>query len=292
MPPRSNEFQRLIYLIERQLGAGGTVRESAMLADASGGEAECDVLIERSEGERRVRIAVEVRDQKRKKRPKPGDKTWIEQIYGKYASIQVDDRVAVSRGGFTKGARRKAAYLGVKVMDYAEAARFPWAKSVNEIESIALERHETRIVQVNIRIVGAGGDRITTRPDLCSIIDANGTRARLDRAVYGDVARAGIRTQLEQNAKADERGWAWLAVREIPGWQFSDEVGNHHEIVEYRALLQPISDATVVKVNHGTYGEAAFFSGYGLLGSRIARVIAVQTRDGADNAPIHIELEK
>jgi hypothetical protein len=49
MPQRSNEFQKLVYLVKRQMAAGAKVTESRMLVDRiTGTEREVDICIETS----------------------------------------------------------------------------------------------------------------------------------------------------------------------------------------------------------------------------------------------------
>jgi hypothetical protein len=80
MPQRSNEFQRLVSLLEQQLApAGATVEESALLVDAHNGtEREVDVLITLPVPPRVPRIGIECRDHRRR-----ADLPWIEQLKSK-----------------------------------------------------------------------------------------------------------------------------------------------------------------------------------------------------------------
>ena len=81
MPKRSNDFQRLITFLEKELAPiGATVQESAMLREIDGDdEREVDILIEYEVGNHPIRIALECRDHKR-----PQGKPWLEEIAGKY----------------------------------------------------------------------------------------------------------------------------------------------------------------------------------------------------------------
>lgn len=111
MPKRSNDFQKLILFIEQQLAAeNAVVRESVMLTPLDGGEdLEVDVLIEAALGRHRLLLAIECRDHRR-----PATKEWINELVGKYAVLPVDKVIAVSRSGFTRGAKQRA--VGGKVV--------------------------------------------------------------------------------------------------------------------------------------------------------------------------------
>src|SRR5436190_18155971 len=104
MPKRTNDFQRLVLLIEQQVQPKGfTVEESAEVIDRSMGEVrEIDVLITGKLGGHSVSIAVEAIDHSR-----PPSVEWIDRMVGKYLhqTLPVNKVVAVSRAGFTKAAR-------------------------------------------------------------------------------------------------------------------------------------------------------------------------------------------
>lgn len=91
MPKRSNEFQRLIAKIEETLASHGhQVTESKMVKPLTGGNpTEIDVAIHAVAGTRfserdaeEILVGIECRDHKRK-----ADRTWIDQIVGKYTDL-------------------------------------------------------------------------------------------------------------------------------------------------------------------------------------------------------------
>ncbi|WP_454296809.1 restriction endonuclease [Salana multivorans] len=115
MPRRSNDFQRIVYLIQEHLVQGGTVTESAMLVDSSTGrEREVDILIA---GEilglsRRVMVGVECRDHKR-----PQGVEWVEQAHAKREHLPLDVLILASSSGFTKAARIKAQHHNITLWE-------------------------------------------------------------------------------------------------------------------------------------------------------------------------------
>jgi hypothetical protein len=84
VPKRTNDFQALIALVERQLAASGVrVVESEMLADRLTGELrEVDVCVHATVSGKDVTLAMECRDHKRK-----ADQIWIDTLRGKYAKV-------------------------------------------------------------------------------------------------------------------------------------------------------------------------------------------------------------
>ncbi len=123
MPKRTNDFQALIALIERQLAASGVrVVESEMLADLLTGEGrEVDVCIHAKVSGKDVTLALECRDHKRK-----ADQTWIDTLRGKYANLPVDKVIAVARAGFAKTARAAAEKAGIQTLTLEEATAANW----------------------------------------------------------------------------------------------------------------------------------------------------------------------
>jgi len=133
MPKRSNDFQQLIKRIYEQLfSTGATITESAMLTELNGGEKrEVDILIEvpMPGTDSPTRIAIECRDHGR-----TSDKTWIDQLVGKYEELPVNRIIAVSRNTFTGGAARKAQRCNIETLTLAEALATDWPNDLFEID--------------------------------------------------------------------------------------------------------------------------------------------------------------
>jgi hypothetical protein len=117
MPQRSNDFQRLIHLIEATLAQhGAVVRESEMITSRRGEPREVDIAVHLTNGPHTLTIAVECRD-----RARPADVEWIDALIGKYNDMPVAQVVAVSRTGFTSGAKKKASENGILCWTLEEA---------------------------------------------------------------------------------------------------------------------------------------------------------------------------
>ena len=122
MPKRTNDFQALIALVERQLAASVQVVESEMLVDRLTGEArEVDVCVHATVNGKPVTLALECRDHKRK-----ADQGWIDALRGKYTNLPVDKVIAVARGGFAKTARSAAEKARIQTLTLEEATSANW----------------------------------------------------------------------------------------------------------------------------------------------------------------------
>jgi len=128
MPKRSNEFQRLVKLVQQALAPqGATVHESAMVEN-QGNMREIDVLVEGAFGSYQMKIAVEVKDESR-----PLGPGQVEEYIGKYRQgdgIKVNHVVIVSKKGFTRGAKDKARTAGITLLKLSEATTADWQKFV------------------------------------------------------------------------------------------------------------------------------------------------------------------
>jgi hypothetical protein len=83
MPARSNEFQRLVFLVRVNLSAGATVAESKMLRDrVTGHEREVDVCIEGIVGGTPVNVCLECCD-----RARSADVTWVDAMKCKHERL-------------------------------------------------------------------------------------------------------------------------------------------------------------------------------------------------------------
>ena len=127
MPARSNEFQKLVTLIQRTFAPRGAKVTESAIVEVSGleGGREIDVLIEGQFGPFELKIAVEAKDKGRKM-----DLTKFESIVGKYTGdgrVKVNKVVVVSHRGFYKNVQRRAKQLDVELITLAEATETDWA---------------------------------------------------------------------------------------------------------------------------------------------------------------------
>jgi len=124
MPKRTNEFQKLVYLVRKHSAAGSTVTESKLLVDSkTGEEREVDIYIESNVDGIPVNISIECTETER-----PVSSEWVERMKGKHEDLPTDVLVLVSRSGFYKPAIDKAkAYrkhvIALETLDETSAER-------------------------------------------------------------------------------------------------------------------------------------------------------------------------
>lgn len=125
MPKRTNDFQNLIASIYKQIVPdGGKVTESGMVYDVEAKILrEVDILVEYRYLHHNFKIAIECRERSRK-----DSVEWIDSLVGKSKSLLVNKVVAVSKKGFARSAKNKAAANNIDTLTLEEAIDTDWDK--------------------------------------------------------------------------------------------------------------------------------------------------------------------
>jgi hypothetical protein len=132
MPKRSNEFQRLVFLVKQQVAEGCTVTESQMLRDRhSDTPREVDVCIQKSVADHVITVCVECRDHTRKANVK-----WVEEMKAKHERLATNCLVLVSRSGFTAEAKKIAALYNIETLTYEEVNSQSVSQLFGELSSV------------------------------------------------------------------------------------------------------------------------------------------------------------
>jgi hypothetical protein len=136
MPKRSNNFQKLIYLIHHQLANEAIVTESKFLHDrAANIDREVDIVIETFVGDYPLTISIECQG-----RGRVANVEWVEQMKSKHESLPTDKLILVSQSGFTEAARTKAKSCGIETMTMGQATRADWNLLVGKTPTIQIEK--------------------------------------------------------------------------------------------------------------------------------------------------------
>ncbi|MDQ3684397.1 MAG: hypothetical protein M3430_02180 [Acidobacteriota bacterium] len=117
MPKRTNDFQRLIFLIKQQVADDAEVTESKYLDDLlTGTKREVDICIEKQVGGHKLIISIECCALGRA----AADVTWVERLKGKHERLPTSVLVLVSKSGFTPEAEDVARKYGIETLTIAE----------------------------------------------------------------------------------------------------------------------------------------------------------------------------
>ena len=210
MPKRSNDFQRLVYLVRTSLATGATVTESKLLRDhVTRTKREVDVCIEALVGGQPVLLCIECRDHKR-----PADVGWVEALKAKHERLNTNALLLVSRTGFTPEARRVAAEYRIQTVELQDIERtdFPTllsAKSTLWTRSVIAT--PIKVVAHVPPISGLHGEGVELAPDN-ALFSASGTqicsaRALVDIALKSSYTRDSLLKKGTANSKHFQLRW-------------------------------------------------------------------------------------
>jgi hypothetical protein len=135
MPKRSNDFQRLVFLIQHQVEdrPGTTVTESKMLQDRAGGEPrEVDIVVEFTQNGVPFILSFECRDTKRKVTIEAA-----EQLVQKHRNLS-DKLVIVSKAGFSKSAEQFALANRAEIIKMGAAGGVDWSAYIERYSQLML----------------------------------------------------------------------------------------------------------------------------------------------------------
>ena len=109
MPKRTNDFQKLVYLVQLNLADGSEVKESKLLRDRLTRRLrEVDVVIRGELAGHPVVVSIECRAHKR-----AADVTWIDAMKAKHDRLPTNVLILCSSPGFTKEAQDVAEKYGI-----------------------------------------------------------------------------------------------------------------------------------------------------------------------------------
>lgn len=164
MPKRSNEFQKLVFLVKQQVASDAEVTESKFLQDRlTGTSREVDVCIEKSIGGHLVRVCIECRDHKRK-----ADVKWIEEMKSKHERLPTNALVLVSREGFTREGVEVAKKYGIETLTFKGVDAASVDRLFGNLSSIWAKVITLKPTKVVIQVLETNSlpvERVTTFPD-------------------------------------------------------------------------------------------------------------------------------
>lgn len=168
MPKRTNDFQKLIYLVRVNLADGATVTESKMLTDRlTKRKREVDVCIEGHVGGLPVIVSIECRDHKR-----IADVSWVDAMKAKHERLPTNALILASRSGFTPEARDVAASFGIQTMSLTEVDEVDFPKLLSVASSLWTKSVTVTAEKVLVRVLAT------------STLTAEAVVVRADNLVY------------------------------------------------------------------------------------------------------------
>lgn len=284
MPKRSNDFQRLIYLVRLNLSEGAKVYESKMMRDRLTKRfREVDVVIEGKVGSQRVFVSVECRDHQR-----VADVTWVDTMKAKHDRLDTHALLLASRSGFTPEARDVASKYGIELftLEDIDDANIPallgsngslWLKSV----TITAEKVSIRVAQVGV----LPSETVATSPDNLLYIEDGSehcqTKELVDRLLKSPRARDYLLAEANEEHRWFELFWG----------PPSDHDGKPLYMKKLEpAVLRPVESIRIVGpckvevgrfgMRHGRIGDVQVSWGKSTIAGRNAMAVATVTEAG------------
>jgi len=164
VPKRTNDFQRLIYLVRRHLAEGATVTESKLMRDrVTKRFREVDVCIKGHVGSHPVTVCVECRDHKR-----VADVAWVDAMKAKHERLETNALILASRSGFTPEARDVAKQYGIETFTLEDVDKADLPALFGESGSLWIKTFTVSADKVRIRVAATAGldaETVVTTPD-------------------------------------------------------------------------------------------------------------------------------
>jgi hypothetical protein len=145
MPQRTNDFQKLVKVINRRLApTDAKITESAMLYDNEAEtDREIDILIESKLLNCDIKIGVECNAAQ-----KPLDVRVIEAFREKNRKVNINQTIVVSKNGFTDSAKKYALKNNIKLLTFNSAKSENWSKSFEKLKNLSIYGRQYFVRQI------------------------------------------------------------------------------------------------------------------------------------------------
>lgn len=290
MPKRSNQFQRLVFLVKQQVAADAEVTESKLLQDRlTGAGREVDVCIERPVGGHLVRVCIECRDNKRK-----ADVTWVEQMKTKHERLPTNMLVLVSREGFTREAEKVTNKYGIETLSLKRVDAASLDRLFGGLSSVWARAVTLRPAKVVIQVSETDGlpsERVSAFPDnaiftatgklLGPVRDLIGSWLRSEKVMKEILSRGGVSHKgfmLRWDEPSDAQGDPLCLRKEEPLMVRRIE---HIEVVGECEF-----DVNVFPLGHGLLGRVKVSWGTGHFMGEESFLVASEDEEGKKVASI------
>lgn len=292
MPKRSNDFQKLVFLVKQHATDTTQVTESKMLKDLiTGTEREVDVCIESSVGGHDVVVSVECVDRTRR-----ADVTWVEMMKSKHERLPTNALVLVSKKGFSSEAAKVAQTYGIETLSLEEVDEEPAERLFGNIEALWNKIFNLATKKVTVRVAetsdlppenvvalpdnyvcSADGTPISTIQDITDML-LKSEQVVKELAKQGDATHKGF--TLEWSRPRDNRGSPLCLQKENPKVLREIEWIRADGYCEFKVSEFPLQ--------HGMLGDSRVCWGCGELDGKQALLVASEDKYGEKKLSIRV----
>lgn len=212
MPKRTNDFQRLVYLVSVNLEGNAKVTQSKLMRDRlTRKHREVDVVVQGKVGAHPVTVSIECRDTKR-----VADVTWVDTMKAKHERLETNALLLASRAGFTPEAREVAGKFGIRLfsLEDIDTANMPallgpngslWLKTV----SVAAQRVSARVAATESLDL----ETVATNPDTLVYVESGEELCKVQELVDVLLKVPSARDYLLAEAREDHK---WFTLEWVP----------------------------------------------------------------------------
>ena len=284
MPKRSNDFQRLIYLVRVNLADGAKVTESKMMRDRLTERfREVDVVIEGKVGHQSVTVAIECRDHKR-----VADVTWVDMMKAKHDRLDTHALLLASSKGFTPEARDVAAKYGIELftLEDQDSAALPALLGPNG--SLWMKTISITAQKVTVRYAAIGdlaSEIVATTPDNLLYHEDEAELCQIQELVQTLMNTPRVRDYLTAEGK-EEHAWFELAWEppQAPDGRFLYMKKIEPEVFRAIECLRVVGPCKIevghFGLRHGRLGDVKIAWGKTSISGREALAVATLTSAG------------
>ncbi len=211
MPARSNEYQRLVYLINRALAQSeAQIIESAMLYDSEAQtDREIDILLKSKISGHEILIGIECTSVKN-----PVDLVRLEGLKEKHRKVGINKTVVVSRSGFTKTAKDYARKNHIQLLTFDAAQKTKWNEVFAPFKKLTIMGRTYKIKKVQIHAIQQSNEQPFILDDKV-LVDWNGNLINLSK-FCGEIwhsSEAGLRHGKElRDNEINGSGNPWVDI--------------------------------------------------------------------------------
>lgn len=293
MPKRTNDFQRLIYLVRVNLADGATVTESKMLVDrVSKKVVEVDVCVEGSVGGEAVTLCIECQDWSRVAGP-----SWVNEMKAKHERLPTNALILAARRGFTAAAREVAAGYGIQTCSIADVEEVDFPTLLGSASALWTKVFSMSAEKVTVSVAeteGLAPERVATMPD--NLIYAAGG---IEQGPMSTVVEVLLNSPQALNyflsEGTQEHGWftlEWAPPR--------DHVGRPYYLkkIEPVAVLREITSIQIVGpckfqitpfgLHRGKLGDVHLAWGATSISGRNALFVATRDAGGVERVSVNV----
>lgn len=292
MPKRTNDFQRLVYLVRLNLAGDAAVTESKMLVDRiTGRKREVDVCIEGMVGSHPVVVSVECRDHKR-----IADVSWVDTMKAKHERLPTNALILASRSGFTPEARDVAAGFGIKTFSLADVEETDFPKLLGLKSSLWAKTVTVSAAKVLVRVASTAdlpAETVVTMPENLVHTSDGGELFQVGKLVETLLNSRRARESLLSEGK-EEHIWFDI-VWEPPRGQLNNSLFMKKIEPELLREIESIQiqgpckfEITQFGLRHGTLGDVHVAWGKTELLGNEALVVATKDTDGIEKLSIKV----